>query len=116
MFVYHVSPKRNRESIRSYGILKSAGGIDGPGIYVWTGDLVTAVKNADMSLMDCWDGDETRLLNLDLWCAEIPDDTPTTIEWEDYSVLDIDKIPAECLTLVGDFLETSKRLSEQKGE
>lgn len=111
MFVYHVSPKRNRESIRTYGILKSAGGIDGPGIYVWIGDLKTAVMNADQSLLDSWGGDESKLKNLDLWMAEIPDDTPTTMEWEDYSVLDIDKIPAEKLVLVGDFLQTSNDLA-----
>lgn len=117
MFVYHVSPNRHRSSILEKGLLKSKSGIDGPGIYVWVGDLKTAVENADFSLMDCWDGDETKLENLDLWRAEIPENTPTTTEWEDYIVLDIDIIPPRNLVLISDFLEISKRLSsETKGE
>jgi hypothetical protein len=114
MFVYHVSPNNNRNSIREKGILKSKSGIDGPGVYVWVGNFFTAVKNADNSLMDCWDGDETKLENLDLWMAEIPDDTPTTTEWEDYIVLDIDKIPPQDIVLVGDFLRISKEIAAMK--
>lgn len=108
MFVYHISPMKNRKSIFEKGILRSKSGIDGPGIYVWVGDLSVALMNAYISLTDSWDGDETKLENLDVWRAEIPDNTPTSIEWEDYIVLDIDAIPRKNLVLIGDFLDLSR--------
>lgn len=113
MFVYHVSPNKNRESISRTGIRRSKGGIDGPGIYVWVGDLCDAIENADISLTDSWDGDETKLKNLDVWRAEISDDTPTLMEWEDYIVLDIDVIPASNIVMIGDFLKLSYVLSDK---
>ena len=111
MIVYHISPSKNRRSISKIGILRSNSGIDGPGVYVWIGDLATAIRNADISLMDCWDGDETKLQNLDVWKIEISDSTPTTIEWEDYIVLDVELIPPTNISMIGDFLEISNSLA-----
>lgn len=103
---YHISPRKNRESILATGLRRGKSGLDGAGVYLWKGPEEQFVKEADMSLSDShYEMQDSELLEfyktLDAFEVKYSKSTPILQEWPEYLVLDVNNV--KDVTLIGDF-------------
>lgn len=113
MKYYHITPTKNLASIFEHG-LWTGDGIDGPGLYVWNGDLREAIKNADISFSDSWyelpySEIANKMREMSVLEVEI-DDTPI-IDWGDYSVFE-NGVESDKIKYIGVFLNIAEELSK----
>lgn len=112
MKYYHITPTKNLESILKTGLRPSDYGIDGPGLYVWNGPLIDAIREASLSFSDFWYKLLwTEISNKMKECSvlEVEIDEEPLINWGEYSVFAHGTDKVKC---IGNFFDISEELSK----